>query len=112
MAEPITHATTAALAAQPSRWLARLGGATRVWALVGCISLLVVVVDRSLLQGLPAEGHLVPWWALALLFYVAEANVVHLHFRREAHTLSLNEIPIVIGLFFTPPEQLVLAIVV
>ena len=55
--------------------------------------------------GKPPFSHVdVPWWLLALLFYLAEANVVHVHFRREAHTISLNEIALVIGLFVLPPE--------
>jgi diguanylate cyclase (GGDEF)-like protein len=52
---------------------------------------------------------LIPWWALAVAFYLAETNVVHLEFRRQAHTFSLSEIPLVIGLVFATPVDFVLA---
>src|SRR5437867_4126679 len=44
------------------------------------------------------------------MFALSEAFVVHLQFRRgDAHSFSLNEIPLVLGLFFTEPGGLVLA---
>jgi diguanylate cyclase (GGDEF)-like protein len=49
------------------------------------------------------------WWSLGLLFLVAEVSVLHLYFGRDAHTLSLSEIPLVLGLLFAPPDDLVIA---
>src|SRR6476646_7515258 len=54
----------------------------------------------------------IPWWMLALGFYLAETNVVHLEFRRQAHTFSLSEIPFVLGLVFVDPTGFVLAAVI
>ncbi|HST24375.1 MAG TPA: EAL domain-containing protein [Gaiellaceae bacterium] len=54
----------------------------------------------------------VPWWAIAIGFYVAECAVVHVHLRRETHTLSLSEIPLVLGLYAVSPLALVAAQVV
>jgi diguanylate cyclase (GGDEF)-like protein len=54
----------------------------------------------------------VPWWLVAGLFYLAEANVVHIYLRGEAHTFSLSEVPLVLGLFFLSPTALVAAYVV
>src|SRR5437588_10511651 len=51
----------------------------------------------------------VPWFLVAALFYLAEANVVHLYFRGDAHTFSLSEVPLVVGLVFLTPSALVLA---
>src|SRR5690349_8047092 len=48
-----------------------------------------------------------PWWAIAIGFYLAECAVVHVHFRRETHTLSLSEVPLVLGLFAVSPIVLV-----
>jgi len=61
--------------------------------------------------GLPAPmRHLsVPWWALAIGFYLAECAVVHVHLRRETHTLSLSEVPLVLGLYAVSPLALVAA---
>src|SRR5205807_10587104 len=49
------------------------------------------------------------WLLVAALFYLAEGFVIHLHFRREAHTLTLNEYALVLGLLFISPDQLILA---
>jgi diguanylate cyclase (GGDEF)-like protein len=48
------------------------------------------------------------WWLLAALFFVAEAYPVHLHFRSEAHSVTLTELGLVLGLFLAPPGQLLL----
>ena len=50
-----------------------------------------------------------PWWALAIGFYLAECAVVHVHLRRETHTLSLSEVPLVLGLYAVSPLALVAA---
>ncbi|MEJ7584627.1 MAG: diguanylate cyclase, partial [Acidimicrobiales bacterium] len=51
----------------------------------------------------------VPWWALALCFAVTEVFVVLFRLPRGAHSVSLSEIPLVIGLAFTGPIGLVVA---
>jgi diguanylate cyclase (GGDEF)-like protein len=45
------------------------------------------------------DPHL-PWWAIAIAWALAEACVVHLHFRRSAHSFSLADFPFVFGLTF------------
>jgi diguanylate cyclase (GGDEF)-like protein len=58
----------------------------------------------------PAYGHThVPWLVVAAAFYLAEANVVHVYRRGDAHTFSLSEVPLIVGLFFLSPAGLVLA---
>jgi diguanylate cyclase (GGDEF)-like protein len=46
------------------------------------------------------------WWALAPMFLLAETFVIHLDVRRQAHTVSLAEVPLVLGLFFATPGEL------
>jgi len=46
-----------------------------------------------------AEPHL-PWWAIAIAWAVGEACVVHIYFRRSAHSFSLADFPFVFGLAF------------
>jgi diguanylate cyclase (GGDEF)-like protein len=60
---------------------------------------------------LPAPQHPlpIPWWALAIGFFLAECAVVHVHIRRETHTLSLSEVPLVLGLFAVSPLGLIAA---
>ena len=50
-----------------------------------------------------------PAWALVILFLAAEACVVHVHVRRQAHTLSLTEAPLVLGVVFFSPVVVVVA---
>jgi diguanylate cyclase (GGDEF)-like protein len=54
----------------------------------------------------------IPWWAIGIGFFLAEWAVVHVHIRRETHTLSLSEVPLVLGLFAVSPVVLVVVQVV
>jgi diguanylate cyclase (GGDEF)-like protein len=51
----------------------------------------------------------IPWLVLAFVFYLAETCLVHLHFRRGAHSFSMSEVPLVLGLFFATPRELLIA---
>jgi diguanylate cyclase (GGDEF)-like protein len=50
-----------------------------------------------------------PWWLLAPLFAVVEVVVLHVQVRREAQTISLNEIPLCLALFLASPPDMLLA---
>ncbi len=52
------------------------------------------------------------WPVLAGMFAVAELCVLHIQIRREAQTVSLSEIPLVLGLFWTTGHGMVLARIV
>ena len=52
-----------------------------------------------------------PFWALLIGFAAAERFVVHVHFRRSAHSMSLGEIPLVFGLLFASGQDVVIAAV-
>jgi signal transduction histidine kinase len=54
-------------------------------------------------------GRDLPWWILAAGFAIAEVFVMHLRVARHAHSFSLSEIPLVLGLAFVAPGQLVVA---
>lgn len=75
-------------------------------ALLGCIAALLYLAVVSRLQ-LAAPAVAVPWVVFAGLFCVAEARRIHVHFRRNAHSFSLSEIPLVLGLFFASPGMLI-----
>ncbi len=53
-----------------------------------------------------------PWWALALAFLLTETCVVHIQVKREAQSISLSELPLVLGLFFGTPLALLVGRVV
>ena len=48
-----------------------------------------------------------PWWAVALGFAFAEICVVHVRFRRSAHSFSLADLPFVFGLVFASGDEFV-----
>jgi hypothetical protein len=88
-----------------------LTGAGRVWVLTAgiaaaTIALYVGVVIHTAPLATPIR---LSWWMLAGLFYLTEIYVVHLEFRRDAHSFSLSEIPLVLGLFFATPSHFVIA---
>ena len=96
---------------EPKLSVSRLRGADRVWLLTALLAfgaLSLFLLARLLhLQPLAAPLHL-EWWMLVLPFGFTEIFVVNLPFRRETLTFSLSEIPLIIGLFFAAPEQLLL----
>src|SRR5919202_539126 len=63
-------------------------------------------------QGEPLAGPHLTWWILALGFACAEVCVVHLQFRRSAHSFSLGDVPFVFGLTFAGADTLLLAALV
>jgi hypothetical protein len=79
------------------------------------LSLAVALIAAGLLAG-PLRGlpqpdgsiHL-PWPLLAALFGASVALRVHFQFRREVHSITLMELPLVLGLYFVDPIGLVLA---
>jgi signal transduction histidine kinase len=84
-----------------------------VWILTGLLAAITVVgLDRFAHQGPELPGPSVPWWVLAIAFGLAEVFVIHVRIGRDAQSLSLSEIPLVIGLAYAAPPALILAQVV
>ncbi len=86
----------------------------RLWLLVGVvggIALTLFLRSVAALGSTPSDIR-IPWWALLALFAVSEVAVVHIFFAGEAHSFSLNEVPLVLGLFFAEPVTVVAAYVV
>jgi len=96
-----------AVAEAKARSVSLLRGAAPVWLLTTAIAVGAGIVWREgLVLGRAPGGAWLPWWGIALAFYVAEAWPVHVHFRTQAHTLSVTEIGLVFGLFFATPAAL------
>jgi diguanylate cyclase (GGDEF)-like protein len=89
----------------------QLGLEAKIWILSGVVAVLTVVAYVTLVAPLGTGPSTldVPWWVVAGGFAAAERWVVHLHFRRSTHSLSLGELPLVAGLMFLPAHELVLA---
>jgi diguanylate cyclase (GGDEF)-like protein len=90
----------------------RLSGTARIWILTVAIAGAAAGLYFGVVRGQAGTGlhPELPWWALVPMFYVAEISVVHLRFRRDAHSFSMSEIPLVLGLFFAEPAMLVPAL--
>jgi diguanylate cyclase (GGDEF)-like protein len=89
----------------------RLSGTTRVWLLTALIAFASAALYGVIVVRLnPIAGQIdSPWLLFAAAFVATEAFVVHVHFRKEAHTFSMTELALVLGLFMVAPSELVLA---
>ena len=79
-------------------------------------ALVAAMLGLAALLGLPhldqgpfLPSPALPWWVLALAFAATEYFVLHIQGKREGQTISLDEIPLVIGLFFVSPVVLLVA---
>ncbi len=72
------------------------------------VALWPVVADRRP----PSAAADLPWWLLLAMFGLAEVFVLHVQLRREAKTISLSEIPLVLAMFFVGAPMLILTRVV
>jgi diguanylate cyclase (GGDEF)-like protein len=84
--------------------------AVRLKILTLAAAMIVVGVPLHVIAlriGVPDAPFRVPWWGLAMGFAITEGFVVHLHVRRDAHTVSLSEIPHMFGLAAATANALV-----
>lgn len=91
--------------------IAALTGPSGIWTLaIGSAAVALALMLGAVRHlAAPDLGFHMAWPVLALMFVLSELFVVHLQFRGDAHSLSLNEVVLVLGLFFTEPAGLVLA---
>ncbi len=93
-----------------------VGRLTRITlaALIAATAVAAFVLWHQVVRDLvPYEaGVRIPWWALAAGFACTELFVIHAHVRGSAHSLSLSELPLVLGLLLAQPSDLVIAMVV
>ncbi len=91
----------------------RLSSAQKVWLLTVGITLSAVALFEvsGVTSGLDAPVR-IPLAGLIAGFYLAELAVVHLEFGKQAHSFSMSEFALVLGLFFAPPGDVILANVI
>jgi diguanylate cyclase (GGDEF)-like protein len=85
-----------------------------LWLLAGLVAAGAIVLYHGIVADLEpyTDRVSIPWWVLAAGFAAAEVFVIHAHVRGSAHTLSLSELPLIIGLLLAAPQELVLAQIV
>ena len=82
----------------------------RVWWLTAAVAAAAVPLIGYATSRPSPDGPIeLPLWGLVVLFYVAEVTVVHVRFRRDAHSFSMSEFPLVLALFFADPAVVLLA---
>lgn len=87
----------------------RISGVARVWCLTGAIAALSAVIVLTAARSIaPPLGNVdVAWWMLAGGFALAELLVLDVRSARDEYSISLFEVPLVIGLVFSPPVTIV-----
>jgi diguanylate cyclase (GGDEF)-like protein len=109
---PAPHARTSAARRALVVVLGRIPTQVRVWTLTAVLATAALVFYALVLGDHPGRDAPfgIPWPVIAIAVLVAELKVVQVHFRRETHAFSLSEFPAVIGMFFLPPGEYLLAV--
>ncbi len=91
----------------------RPAGSAAIWLYVLTLAALGAGCWIAFAHGTPAAArpHL-PVWVVAVGFVFGELCVVHLEFRRSAHSFSLGDLPFIFGLAFASGDGLVLGALV
>jgi diguanylate cyclase (GGDEF)-like protein len=89
------------------------GSARRVWwltlAMVGAgLGISFFLVDFAATPDLPIT---LAWWVFALMVAIIEFPQIHLYIRSEAHSFTLGELGLCIGLFLVPPQHFIIGAV-
>lgn len=110
------HRTTTQLSNEAglwSRFIAFLLGpvqARRVWVLT--ILMVGVGVAFSVLVPIQGQANVavtLPWWGFVAVVALIEFPLIHLYVKSEAHSFTLGELALCLGLFLVPPDMFVLA---
>ena len=105
MTTPPIYAST-----RPSKSTHPLGGIVAICLVLAAVAAVSVFMTAP---GFAARAPIhLAWYALAGAFALTEAFSIHIEIGENAHSFSLNEIPMVIGLFCCRPWEVVAARVV
>ncbi len=81
-----------------------------IWAVSGVLAATGLLLWSPGVTLDPLSPHV--WWpVVAVLFALTERFAVHLPFGRDNHSITLNQAPLVMGLYFLPAERILLAAV-
>ncbi|MDF1597967.1 MAG: EAL domain-containing protein [Acidimicrobiia bacterium] len=97
----------------PRRETNRMSGSMRVLLLTLAVAVAALLVHLIVAdwEPLPDTTNL-HWWLLVPAVYLSEITVVHFRGRRDAHSFSMSEIPLIFGLYFFAPGEMMLAVLI
>ncbi|MEP6666498.1 MAG: hypothetical protein ABJA81_08640, partial [Nocardioidaceae bacterium] len=88
-------------------------GERSVWGLTAAIAATALLLQLGVVSPLATSARTPPWHlpliTVAIGFGLAEVFVVRMRLGRNAYAFSLSEIPLIVGLFFAPPDLLIVA---
>jgi diguanylate cyclase (GGDEF)-like protein len=92
--------------------VAQIPTTVKIWSLTAALAMAAVGLYLLFLQNAPAPvpAFDLPWPLVAAGVAIAELRVVEVHFRRESHAFSLSEFPAVVGMFFLPVNEYLVAV--
>ena len=106
-AEPMALGAMAPESPTSHRRLGPSGQTLAVLAIMTALLGITVVLGRDFLpEGPLLPSPTLPWWVLALAFAATESSVLHIQRSRQARSVSMSELPLVLGLFFASPVAL------
>jgi len=87
----------------------RTRGTLMLWALAVLMGGLGLAAHLFIVDGWDpiARSTSISWWILAVLFGLSELAVIHIQIRSDSHSLSVTEIPMVIGILLAAPAALI-----
>src|SRR5689334_17462382 len=102
---------------RPGRWWRRsvLGSPNAAVVCFSAVLAALAIAGYRLivrdLEPIPAPFR-IPWYVLAVGFALADLLAIHIEIGDDAHSFTLSEVPLVIGMFLATPGDVVLARVV
>jgi PAS domain S-box-containing protein len=92
-------------------FLAVVTGRTGAWVFTVAVGMAAVAAFLVFIVPIPAYDprDQLPWPLFAAVFGLAEVAVVHFMFRNQAVSVSLSELPLVVGFFYLAPAYLIVA---
>ncbi len=87
----------------------RTRGTLMLWALAVLMGGLGLAAHVFIVDGWDpiARPTSISWWILAVLFGLSELAVINIQIRSDSHSLSVTEIPMVIGVLLAAPAALI-----
>jgi diguanylate cyclase (GGDEF)-like protein len=84
-------------------------GKRRVWLVTTVVTVIAIVLTVEVLRtrhSVAGATH-IPWWGLAIAYFLSGVLVAHITFHNQAYTWTLGEVALVLGLVAASPADLI-----